>query len=235
MQVLIWIIPILCFLAIVMIALLIRKSNKKLQRIIDSEFGSIPEHEDFDIDLVNGYHYYSLKENKSAEYIDKVTWNDLDMDDVYKRIDNCQTSIGQEYLYHKLHEVCFDEEKRADYNNLVSLFGNEKRRKDVQLYLAKLGKSNYSISSLAFEPKQYKLKMPSLVYTFLAILAVLLIITTIVCISLSLKVASLFLILSFINIVSNIVLYYITKLRLENQLNMLSFFSGALWTCRKMQ
>ncbi len=49
-----------------------------------------------------------------------------------------------------------------------------------------------------------------------------------------LRIASLFLILSFLNIVLNIGLYYLTKLKLENQLSILSFFSSALWTCKKI-
>lgn len=234
MQYLFWLVPLIVLLASVLGLLLIRNADKKLRRKIASEFGRVPEHEDFEIDSVNGYHYYTLKDNESQLYIDNITWNDLNMDDVYQRVDNCQTTIGQEYLYHKLHEVCLDESKRADYNSLLEKFNDADKRRQVQLYLAKLGKSKFSISSLVFDPKQHRLKIPSFIFIVLTVLVTLLIAATIVCAILTLKAAGILLILSFLNIAANIVLYFVTKLKLENQLYMLSVFSGALWTCRKI-
>ena len=38
------------------------------------------------------------------EGIDAVTWNDLSMDKVFTRINNCNSSIGEELLYHKLRQ-----------------------------------------------------------------------------------------------------------------------------------
>lgn len=234
MQYLFWLVPLIVLFASVLVLLLIRNADKKLRCKIDSEFGRVPEHEDFEIDSVNGYHYYTLKNSETQLYIDNITWNDLNMDDVYQRIDNCQTSIGQEYLYHKLHKVCFDESKRADHNSLMELFDDSDKRREVQLYLAKLGKSKFSISSLVFNPKLHRLKIPSFIFTVLTILVTLLIAATITCAILTLKAAGILLILSFLNITANIVLYFVTKLKLENQLYMLSFFTGALWTCRKI-
>lgn len=234
MQYLFWLVPLIVLLASVLVLLLIRNADKKIRRKIDREFGRVPEHEDFEIDSVNGYHYYALRNNESQLFIDNITWNDLNMDDVYERIDNCQTTIGQEYLYHKLHEVCLDESKRADYNSLLDMFSNAAKRSKVLLFLAKLGKSKFSISSLVFNPKQHRLKIPSFIFTVLTILVTLLIAATITCAILTLKAAGILLILSFLNITANIVLYFVTKLKLENQLYMLSFFTGALWTCRKI-
>ena len=128
MQYLFWLIPVLVILAAAAVIIFIKRSNDRLRRKIDSEFGSIPEHDDFDIESVNGCHFYSLKNNPDGEYIDSITWNDLSMDDVYKRVDGCQTSIGQEYLYNKLHEVCLDGEKAAEQIYLADLFMDEKKR-----------------------------------------------------------------------------------------------------------
>ena len=234
MQDLLWIIPVIVVAAALSLTMFIKYSNKKLRNKINSEFGRVPKHEDFEADSVNGYHFYTIKENKSKEYIDSITWNDLNMDDVYQRIDNCQTSIGQEHLYNMMHEVYFDEEQRADYNDLLNIFSDSKKREDTQVYLAKLGKSRNRISSLIFEPTQYKLRVPSFVYTILAITVLLFIAAAIVCAVLSLKIVSLFFALCFVNIVVNIVLYYLTKLNLENQLNMMSYFSGILWSVEKI-
>ena len=234
MQHLFWIVPVLVLLVVSLIIISVKRSNSKLRKRIEGEFGRIPEHDDFDIESVNGCHFYSLKNNPDKEYIDVITWNDLSMDDVYERLDNCQTSIGQECLYSRLHEVCFDEEGRREYNSLAELFRDEEKRKYAQFYLSKLGKSNFSISSLVFEPKQYKLKLPSFVYTILTISVILIVAAAIVSAVLSLSVTGLLFVLAFLNIVANVVLYYMTKLRLENQLKMLGYLSGALWTCKKI-
>ena len=102
------------------------------------------------------------------------------------------------------------------------------------MYLGKLGKSNYSISSLSYAPRQYKLKLPAFIYTLLTVTVLVLIAAAVTSAVLSLGVTGLLFILAFLNIVTNTVLYYVTKLRLENQLSMLGYFSGALWTCRKI-
>ena len=34
--------------------------------------------------------------------IDDITWNDLGLDDVYDRVNYCQSGAGQEYLYYRL-------------------------------------------------------------------------------------------------------------------------------------
>ncbi|WP_242831955.1 hypothetical protein [Butyrivibrio sp. VCD2006] len=37
--------------------------------------------------------------------IDDITWNDLDMDDVFFRINNTKSFIGEQVLYHRLHFI----------------------------------------------------------------------------------------------------------------------------------
>ena len=45
-------------------------------------------------------HY--AKGNPSESMIDDITWNDLGMDEVFKCINNTNSSVGQEYLYKML-------------------------------------------------------------------------------------------------------------------------------------
>ena len=46
------------------------------------------------------------------DYIDDITWNDLSMDLLYKRMNSCFSSVGQEYLYKML---------RLPFNNIDKL------------------------------------------------------------------------------------------------------------------
>ena len=41
-------------------------------------------------------------------FIDDITWNDLDMEEVYERINSASSSVGQEYLKKTLHSLEFD-------------------------------------------------------------------------------------------------------------------------------
>ncbi|MEG1698966.1 MAG: hypothetical protein RR271_05015 [Oscillospiraceae bacterium] len=76
--------------------------NKKLENRLKNKFGKAPS---------NKYKCASpsllweeLRASGSfGSYVDDTTWRDLDLEDVYERIDNCDTTIGQEYLYANLH------------------------------------------------------------------------------------------------------------------------------------
>ena len=41
-------------------------------------------------------------------FIDDITWNDLDMEEVYERINTASSSVGQEYLKKTLRSLEFD-------------------------------------------------------------------------------------------------------------------------------
>lgn len=41
----------------------------------------------------------------AGQCIDDATWNDLDMDDVFARIDICQSAVGRACLYAVLHRL----------------------------------------------------------------------------------------------------------------------------------
>ncbi len=50
--------------------------------------------------------------------IDDITWNDLGMDEVFKCINNTNSSVGQEYLYKMLREPVADAEKASNWTGL---------------------------------------------------------------------------------------------------------------------
>ena len=59
--------------------------------------------------------------------IDDITWNDLGMDEVFKCINNTNSSVGQEYLYKMLREPVADAEKLHELDRLADEFtANEK-------------------------------------------------------------------------------------------------------------
>lgn len=85
-------------------------------------------------------HY--AKMNPSEAAIDDITWNDLGMDDVFKSINNTNSSVGQEYLYKMLREPVADVTKPGELDRLADEFtASEKDRLTVQKIFKNMGKS----------------------------------------------------------------------------------------------
>ncbi|MBO4652352.1 MAG: hypothetical protein J5649_03445 [Lachnospiraceae bacterium] len=73
--------------------------------------------------------------------IDEITWNDLELDRVFKSINRTCSSVGEEYLYAAMFrpEFCEDELKRRE--ELTKLFSeNEDVRINTQIALSDMGK-----------------------------------------------------------------------------------------------
>jgi len=85
-------------------------------------------------------HYAKMNPAESA--IDDITWNDLGMDEVFKAINNTNSSVGQEYLYKMLREPVADNEKLHELDRLADEFtANEKERITIQKIFRCMGKS----------------------------------------------------------------------------------------------
>lgn len=76
-------------------------SFQKARRIkakIASEYGKIPVWKLDERDY-NSMKRYDLKSKPAGPGIDDITWMDLNMDAVFKRVKNTQSSVGDEYCY----------------------------------------------------------------------------------------------------------------------------------------
>lgn len=74
------------------------------------------------------------EEWQSAGSVDTVTWNDLEMDRVFARINHTRTYMGEQILYHRLHNMqtrqsCEDMEKRISFFSLPGIHTHRDRRK----------------------------------------------------------------------------------------------------------
>jgi len=81
------------------------KVDKKLKLQLYSSFGKPPDDNEYDLESITKYSHYKKAHSIDELRIDDITWNDLNMDKVFKRINVCLTSIGEEYLYNCLHEL----------------------------------------------------------------------------------------------------------------------------------
>lgn len=85
-------------------------------------------------------YHKELLERKKEVGIDEVTWNDLEMDDIFYRINQTQSYMGEQILYHRLH----DNNAKRDWDKFEEeiefLQKNEQMRKVLKKKLAKIGK-----------------------------------------------------------------------------------------------
>lgn len=132
----------LIFLCLVMV--LENKNNiKKLRIKIKKQFGEKPKISKCRFEKI-GYHWSEYNKIISDdEKIDDITWNDLEMDNVYCRINNCHSFVGEQILYSKLHCLSKNNSYWELLEKKISFFtSNSKEREEIQLLLCSLGKDD---------------------------------------------------------------------------------------------
>ena len=120
-----------------------RHELKERARLRDS-FGKpgAKEYRDGRYEQIPGY----LRRHRADFEIDDITWNDLDMDLLYKRMDATCSSAGEEYLYWLLRSPRTDGGTYVSEEGLKWWTEHEKERIGVQRTLQNLGRSSkYSV------------------------------------------------------------------------------------------
>lgn len=137
-----YIIIIFGFLILLIVKGIYDKRNQKLKLIqkIENEWGKKPNRQ-YNLEELNTISsYYKYAENVSYD-VDDITWNDLDMDEIFAIINHTSSSIGEEYLYATLRKLNFDKEELEERNRLIEFFSkNSDMRKKLQIPLHRLGK-----------------------------------------------------------------------------------------------
>lgn len=131
-----------------------RKYTKK--RISDS-WGKQKEetYKNEEIKAISSY-FENTKDIKKF-FIDDITWNDLNMDKIFTRINNTQSSVGEEFLYNILRTPLFNEKILNIRDNIMKYFkDNYKKREKVQFIIAYLGKNRKICVSELFNSKYLK-------------------------------------------------------------------------------
>jgi len=216
----------LVFVTVIIVMVLSQiQQPKTLKSKILTSFGSVPNGEDVNIESVAKYAkniaHHDLR-------VDHITWNDLDMDNVYKRINACFSSIGEEYLYNSLHEITFDKAELLERENLIKFFEQSpKERFDTQIALASLGKSNYNgVASLLFGTDIKLLSRPY-VYKILAVLPL----AFLVVLPSNMTIGIIGIAISFL---VNMIIHYSVMQYAEIEIPAMKYFSSMLNCCGKL-
>ena len=117
-----------------------RENLKKYKLQLKKEWGNTPQEEYTTEKFDNMKSYYnSICDNKLD--IDDITWNDLDMDEIFMQMNHTQSSVGEEYLYALLRKPCFDEAELKERNRLMNYFSEQEAdRIELQAKLHAIGK-----------------------------------------------------------------------------------------------
>lgn len=153
------------------------KRKKKFRQSLRDNFGKMPTRK---YTMENSVHisgYFQRHEEEGQ--LDDITWNDLSMDDVFKRINYTHTATGEEYLYYLLRSVQQDKESLNHFEEMVQWFSeHEDERTDIQYVLSELGYTGkYSlydyIENLDYLGERSNIKEHILNALYLFILAIL--------------------------------------------------------------
>ena len=130
-------ITMLIILAVVVLFIQISQQIKvkRIQKMkIQRRFGEIPDMEEIlPIERISVYHKHQGRED-----VDQVTWSDLSMDQVFQRIDQCDSAAGEAVLYNMLH--CTDN-GQAQRKELLKYYEEQAEpRKKAEAILISLGK-----------------------------------------------------------------------------------------------
>ena len=116
------------------------RRKKRQYEIIDRNFGKNPLEQNIFYcarDRMDKIARYVKKNNKN--YIDDITWEDLEMDEVYMRINHTNSFIGEQLLYHKLHDVGAGSRNRVE-EKVSYLDENPECRREIERRLQLIGK-----------------------------------------------------------------------------------------------
>lgn len=207
-----------------------RSSAKKLLRSIKERWGGAPveKYREEDMEALKGY-FDNLKGAETGRtFLDDITWNDLDMDSIFKRVNNTQSTVGEEYLYSLIREPIMDPAQLNERDKLVEFFQkNPEPRIRLQSMLAGLGKKRYAgVSNYFFSTAEYK---PFRRNRYLLQLAVLLLSPFIMVFDLPTGVLILIAIF-FINMTT----YYKAKNELSGYLDSMSYMVNLISYSRKI-
>lgn len=116
-----------------------KKSREKMQNYLKRSWGQ-PARTEYSADQSDAIHSYYEAHREDWD-VDDITWNDLDMERVFQRLNHTRTSAGEEYLYALLRKPLIQREELEERERLVScLSEQESERMELQMALTEIGK-----------------------------------------------------------------------------------------------
>lgn len=117
-----------------------KKYYEKALAQLKKSWGKIPEQEYTGEEFKSLTNFYQSIKDINHD-IDDITWNDVDMDEIFMLMNNTGSAIGEEYLYSILRKVKFQKEELEERNRLIEFFSSDsEKRLKLQMALKNIGK-----------------------------------------------------------------------------------------------
>ncbi|MBE5950206.1 MAG: hypothetical protein E7260_01285 [Lachnospiraceae bacterium] len=122
--------------------------NKAKARLIEKlmkSWGAVPEHE-YSEEKYRSREYYYEHQYKNAregeEFLDEITWHDLNMDYMFSLLDANCSAMGEEYLWAILHHLQRRPEQLEEREHIIRYFEeNPEVRIKIQTALSMIGRN----------------------------------------------------------------------------------------------
>ncbi len=203
-----------------------RNFIKRMQSLFEQEWG-VATREDYSERIMRNISYYA-KHLETGQMIDDITWNDLEMDEVFRLLNHTRSSAGEEYLYRLLRIPCYTKEELLERERTIqSLETHPELRSKLETALYGIGKYD-KISVYEYLNQTKDLKQISV---FSHILAAILLTAAIVFLFIS--PAEAFVILFFV-MTGNACFYYKEKAKIGSAVSLFQFILGMIKQCKNL-
>ena len=134
------------------------RNTFKKKEILKNSFGQIPDPFYFhgDMEYIRAYYDFRKANHRDAFLLDDITWTDLDMDQVFKRINPGRSTSGEQYLYYMLRSPSTDESIFRERESLIHFTESDaNRRLKLESILSRLGCTRRADLCRAFYPSHH--------------------------------------------------------------------------------
>lgn len=194
-------------------------AKKNLILKLKKNWGDSPKrkYKEDDFDHISGYY----DNHREGFQIDDTTWNDLNMDGVFTRMNYCLSASGEEYLYYMLRTPKQTDDFENEEKKIQFFSENDDARLKYQLIFGKIGRGNrYSIYDY--------LKVLNGVGNFSNTKHYLMLVLLVAAIALSFVSFGIGIFALLMVVVANVIMYFSIKGKIEPYLSTYSYILKAL-------
>lgn len=201
--------------------------KKDIRRRIEKQWGSYSQEGMNESKRKTLMSFYESRKDENAD-IDEITWNDLDMETLYQRINTCFSALGEEYLYYVLHKPIISDQQLEERKRVMDCIAEDK---DKRICLAKHLNHIGTLKNISFYEYIKNIGQAVIENNRIHILANLFLIVSVIliCLNSYAGVAALFVTAGF-----NIITYYHCKAKLEKYYSVVSYVLRLLYCIRQI-
>ena len=119
-----------------------QRQKEELRRRFRENFGTVLSRSYTDEEMERIGAFSRKKDSPKKGYLDDITWNDLEMDQIFARVNQTLSAPGEEVLYRML-RMPLSAETSGHFQEMTEFFRKDaKAREEMQLILAGIGKEN---------------------------------------------------------------------------------------------